>query len=240
MLKTAAAVAVAGACVAQAFMPSAGFSGARPSLRQAAKADIAMKIELAPLPYDYTALEPKIGKQTLTIHHDKHHAKYVNVANQMIEGTDMEGDDCATIVMKAHKESNQGLFNNAAQAWNHDFYWQCMKPGGGGEPTGELMDQIKKDFGSFDEFKKQFDVAGNTAFGSGWAWLSWDGKKLVVDKTIGAGNPITEGKTPILTMDVWEHAYYLDYQNMRATYATDFIESLVNWDFVAKNLAAAK
>ena len=133
-----------------------------------------MKIELAPLPYDYTALEPKIGKQTLEIHHDKHHAKYVNVANQMIEGTEMEKDDAEAIFMKAHKDGNAGLFNNAAQAWNHDFYWKCMKPGGGGEPTGAIAEQIKKDFGSYDEFKKQFDVAGNTAFGSVTTCLPMD------------------------------------------------------------------
>mmetsp|Transcript_51972 Transcript_51972/g.126789 ORF Transcript_51972/g.126789 Transcript_51972/m.126789 type:complete len:200 (-) Transcript_51972:119-718(-) len=199
-----------------------------------------MKIALPPLPYEYTALEPKIGKQTLEIHHDKHHAKYVNVANQMIEGTDMEGEESEAIFMKAHKDGNQALFNNAAQAWNHAFYWECMKPGGGGKPSGDLMAQIEKDFGSFDEFKKQFDTAGNTAFGSGWAWLSWDGSKLVVDKTIGAGNPITDGKKPILTMDVWEHAYYLNYQNMRATYCTDFMDSLVNWDFVEKKFAEVK
>jgi len=227
------------AVAAEAFAPS--FMGQGLALRQAkASSALSMKIELAPLPYDYTALEPKIGKQTLEIHHDKHHAKYVNVANQMIEGTEMEKDDCAIIVMKAHKAGNQGLFNNAAQSWNHDFYWKCMKPSGGGEATGAIADQIKKDFGSYDEFKTQFETAGNTAFGSGWAWLSWDGSKLVVDKTIGAGNPITEGKTPVLTMDVWEHAYYLNYQNKRADYVVDFLGSLVNWDFVNEQFAAAK
>ncbi|KAJ1478963.1 Mn-superoxide dismutase [Baffinella frigidus] len=199
-----------------------------------------MKIELPPLPYSYTALEPLISKTTLEIHHDKHHAKYVNVANQMIEGTEMEGDDVETIMTKAHTANNAGLFNNAAQSWNHAFYWDCMKAGGGGEPTGALAEQITKDFGTFDDFKKQFDVAGNTAFGSGWAWLSWDGAKLVVDKTIGAGNPMTDGKKPILTMDVWEHAYYVDYKNMRATYVTNFIDKLVNWDFVSANFAKAK
>jgi len=199
-----------------------------------------MKIELPPLPYDYTALEPKISKTTLTIHHDKHHAKYVTVANQMIEGTEMEKDDCTTIVLKAHKAGNQALFNNAAQAWNHEFYWNSIKPNGGGAPKGALADQIAKDFGSFDTFKTKFAEAGNTAFGSGWAWLSWDGAKLVVDKTIGAGNPVTDGKTPLLTMDVWEHAYYVDYQNMRATYVTTFLDSLVNWDFVAANFAKVK
>ena len=124
----------------------------------------------------------------------------------------MENDDVSTIMVKADKAKNQGLFNNAAQSWNHAFYWECMKEGGGGAPSGKLAAQIDKDFGSMEEFNKQFTTAGNTAFGSGWAWLVWDGSKLSVTKTIGAGNPMTEGLTPILTMDVWEHAYYLDYQ----------------------------
>jgi len=193
-------------------------------------------VALPKLPYEYTALEPLIGKQTLEIHHDKHHAKYVSVTNEMIAGTEMEKDDVVTIFKKALEAKNQPLFNNAAQSWNHAFYWECMKAKGGGAPAGKLADAITKDFGSLDEFKKQFAVAGNTAFGSGWAWLCKDATgKLVVTKTIGAGNPITEGLTPILTMDVWEHAYYLNYQNMRATYVTDFMEKLVNWDFVAKN-----
>ncbi|KAJ1481476.1 superoxide dismutase, iron/manganese cofactor [Baffinella frigidus] len=199
-----------------------------------------MGIELPPLPYAYDALEPKISKQTLTIHHDKHHAKYVTVATDMIKETDMKDDDCATILMKAHKAGNAGLFNNAAQSWNHAFYWNCMKAGGGGKPTGDLLAQIEKDFGSFEEFSKQFETAGLTAFGSGWAWLSWDGSKLVVDKTIGAGNPMTDGKKPVLTMDVWEHAYYIDYQNLRPDYIKAFLDSLVNWEFVATTLAAAK
>jgi len=221
----------------QCYVPS--FMGQGLGLRAAKGSSLSMKIELAPLPYDYTALEPKISKSTLEFHHDKHHAKYVNVANQMIEGTEMEADDCATIVMKSHKAGNQALFNNAAQSWNHDFYWKCMKSGGGGPATGALAQQIDKDFGSYEAFRKQFEDAGNTAFGSGWAWLSWDGSKLVVDKTIGAGNPLTEGKTPVLTMDVWEHAYYLDSLNKRADYIVDFLDALVNWDYVNANFAAA-
>mmetsp|Transcript_19834 Transcript_19834/g.40754 ORF Transcript_19834/g.40754 Transcript_19834/m.40754 type:complete len:236 (+) Transcript_19834:15-722(+) len=196
-------------------------------------------VSLPPLPYEYTALEPFIGKQTLEIHHDKHHAKYVSVTNEMIAGTEMEGDDVVTIFKKADAAKNQGLFNNAAQSYNHAFYWECMKKGGGGAPTGALAAAIEKDFGSLDEFKKQFTVAGNTAFGSGWAWLCKDeAGKLSVTKTIGAGNPLTDNLTPILTMDVWEHAYYLDYQNVRAKYVDTFLESLVNWDFVAANFAA--
>jgi Fe-Mn family superoxide dismutase len=195
-------------------------------------------VALPPLPYPYTDLEPFIGKQTLEIHHDKHHAKYVSVTNEMIAGTEMEHDDLATIVMKSSGK-NQGLFNNAAQSWNHAFYWECMKKGGGGAPSGKLAEHITKDFGSFDAFKKEFVTAGNTAFGSGWAWLSFDpkAKKLVVTKTIGAGTPVTDGLTPLLTMDVWEHAYYLDYQNLRAKYSDTFMDKLVNWDFVAANFA---
>ena len=180
-----------------------------------------------------------VRPRPLQIHHDKHHAKYVTVANQMIEGTEMESDDCVTIVKKSHKAGNQGLFNNAAQSWNHDFYWKCMKPKGGGPATGAVGAQIVKDFGSYEKFRTEFETAGNTAFGSGWAWLAWDGSKLVVDKTVGAGNPITEGKTPLLTMDVWEHAYYLDAKNKRADYIVDFLDALVNWDFVNANFAAA-
>mmetsp|Transcript_81104 Transcript_81104/g.118766 ORF Transcript_81104/g.118766 Transcript_81104/m.118766 type:complete len:297 (+) Transcript_81104:37-927(+) len=225
---------------AQAFAPSI-FLRQELSLRQILPVSaLSMKIDLAPLPYDYTALEPTISKRTLEIHHDKHHAKYVNVANQMIEGTEMEAEDCAAIVMKAHKTGNKGLFNNAAQAWNHDFYWKCMQPGGGGAATGPIGERIIQDFGSYDEFRTQFEAAGNTAFGSGWAWLSWDGGKLVVDKSIGAANPITDGKTPLLTMDVWEHAYYLDQTNKRADYIVDFLDVLVNWDFVNANLASAQ
>jgi len=213
--------------LAHAFVPGRVF---RPVAQLAA-------ISLPDLPYEYTALEPHLGKQTLEIHHDKHHAKYVSVTNEMIAGTEMESDDVETIIIKAHEAKNQGLFNNAAQSWNHAFYWECMKKSGGGAPTGKLAEAIDAAFGSYDDFKKEFAVAGNTAFGSGWAWLCKDKDgKLSVTKTIGAGNPMTDGLTPILTMDVWEHAYYLDYQNLRAKYVDTFLDSLVNWDFVAANL----
>lgn len=199
----------------------------------------AMAVVLPDLPYGYTDLEPSVSKSTLEFHHDKHHAKYVTVTNEMIAGTEMEGDDVVDIMKKAYG-SNQGLFNNAAQSFNHAFYWQCMKKDGGGLPTGKLAEMIDASFGSFDEFKKEFGTAGNTAFGSGWAWLVYDGTGLKVEKTIGADNPITSsGTTPLLTMDVWEHAYYLDYQNMRATYVNDFLDKLVNWEFVVANLEAA-
>lgn len=167
---------------------------------------------------------------------DKHHAKYVATTNDMIKGTDMEGDDVVTILRKAFG-NNQGLFNNAAQSYNHDFYWKSLKPGGGGLPTGALAAAIDKDFGSFDNFRKEFTVAANTAFGSGWAWLVKTPSGLKVMKTIGADNPLTqEGNVPLLTCDVWEHAYYLDYQNMRATYVDTFFDKLVNWDAVAARM----
>ena len=194
-------------------------------------------ISLPPLPYAYDALEPFIGKKTLEIHHDKHHAKYVTTTNAMIAGTDMEKDDVVTILRKAYG-TNQALFNNAAQSYNHAFYWECMKKGGGGKPTGKLATLIDRDFGSFDKFRTEFVNAGLTAFGSGWAWLVLGGDgKLKVTKTIGADTPLTtKGDVPLLTMDVWEHAYYLDYQNLRNSYADTFIDKLVNWDFVAKQL----
>ena len=154
----------------------------------------------------------------------------------MIAGTDMENKDVVEILRAAYGQ-NQGLFNNAAQSYNHAFYWNCIKPNGGGKPSGKLMELIEKDFGSFDAFKTEFINAGATAFGSGWAWLSMTPDGLKVSKTIGADNPLTtEGWTPLLTMDVWEHAYYLDYQNLRPTYEEVFMDKLVNWDFVASNL----
>lgn len=191
------------------------------------------------MPYAYTALEPFIGEQTLKIHHDKHHAKYVTVTNTMIAGTELEGKDVVTILRKAFG-TNQALFNNAAQSYNHAFYWDCMKPNGGGKPTGKLMEMIASTWGDYDKFRAEFINAGMTAFGSGWAWLVWTPSGLKISKTIGADCPLTNaGEVPLLTMDVWEHAYYLNYQNMRNTYAETFMDKLVNWDFVAKQLESA-
>lgn len=208
-------------------------------------------LEHAPLPYADTALEPHISQTTLQTHHGKHHAKYVNTANSMMQGTKYEAKDIEDIIKEVYAETqdesldakaraaSQGLFNNVAQSWNHAFYWKCMKPNGGGIPSGVLLEKIKENFGSFEEFKKQFAEAGNTAFGSGWAWLVYNyyDKKMSVTKTIGAGNPMTApGQIPILTMDVWEHAYYLDYKNLRNVYVDTFLEKLVNWEYVAENL----
>jgi Fe-Mn family superoxide dismutase len=199
-----------------------------------------MAFTLPELPYAPTALEPYISANTFSFHHGKHHAAYVTNLNKLIEGTELADKSLEEIVLaSAGDPSKAGIFNNAAQVWNHTFYWSCMKPGGGGAPTGALAEKISADFGSFDKFKEEFKNAGVTQFGSGWAWLVLDSGTLKVTKTLNAENPITKGQTPLLTMDVWEHAYYLDFQNRRPDYAQTFIDSLINWDFVAENLAAA-
>lgn len=199
-----------------------------------------MSYQLPALPFDYSALEPCISKQTLEFHHDKHHAAYVNKFNNGVKGTDLDSKSLEEAIQSlAGNAEKTGLFNNAAQAWNHSFYWQCMKPNGGGQPTGELAQKIDRDFGSFDKFVEAFKTAGATQFGSGWAWLVLEDGVLKVTKTLNAETPIAQGKNPLLTMDVWEHAYYLDYQNRRPDYINDFVTKLVNWDFVAANLAKA-
>ena len=199
-----------------------------------------MAHQLPELPYSLDALEPHISRNTLEFHYGKHHAGYVTNLNNLVTGTDLEAktlDD--TILAVAGDASKAGIFNNAAQVWNHTFYWQGMKPNGGGQPTGALAARIDADFGSFDAFKEQFKAAGATQFGSGWAWLVLDNGVLKITKTPNADLPLAHGQKALLTMDVWEHAYYLDYQNRRPDYMTTFLDKLVNWDFVAANLAAA-
>ena len=199
-----------------------------------------MAHQLPALPYDLDALEPHISRSTLEFHHGKHHAAYVTNLNNLVAGTDLEGKSLEeTITAVAGDAAKAGIFNNAAQVWNHSFYWQCIKPAGGGAPTGELAAKIDADFGSFDAFKEQFKTAGATQFGSGWAWLVLDGGTLKITKTANADLPLAHGQKALLTMDVWEHAYYLDYQNRRPDYMSTFLDKLVNWDFVAANLAAA-
>jgi Fe-Mn family superoxide dismutase len=199
-----------------------------------------MAYELPPLPYEYTALEPHISKRTLEFHHDKHHAAYVNNFKAAAKGTDLDKLSIeAVIKATANDTAKAGIFNNAAQAWNHTFYWHSMKPKGGGTPTGELAKKIDSDLGGFAKFVEAFKAAGATQFGSGWAWLVLDAGKLAVTKTPNAETPLTKGQVPLITMDVWEHAYYLDFQNRRPDYITTFLEHLVNWDFAAKNLAGA-
>jgi len=197
-----------------------------------------MSIALPDLPYPKEALAPVISERTLEFHHGKHHKAYVDNANKLIAGTDLENLDLEAIVKKtAGDASKVGIFNNAAQVWNHSFYWKCMKPNGGGAPTGAVAQKIAADFGSFEKFVEEFKNAGATQFGSGWAWLVLNEDKLQVTKTPNAGNPLTEGMKPILVADVWEHAYYLDYQNRRPDYLTAFVDKLVNWDFVNSCLA---
>ncbi|MGL5082865.1 MAG: superoxide dismutase [Microcoleaceae cyanobacterium] len=200
-----------------------------------------MAFELPTLPYAADALESSgMSAQTFSFHHGKHHAAYVNNLNKMIEGTDLAGKSLEEIVKATVGDSAKaGIFNNAAQVWNHSFFWQCMKPSGGGQPSGALAKKISADFGSFDKFVEAFKTAATTQFGSGWAWLVLDGGTLKVTKTLNAENPLTTGVTPLLTLDVWEHAYYLDFQNARPGYIDNFLSKLVNWDFVAANLARA-
>jgi Fe-Mn family superoxide dismutase len=194
-------------------------------------------ITLPPLPYAQNALEPVISARTLSFHYGKHHAGYVRKLNAAIQGTDLAKKPLEAIVKAvAGKPAQAGVFNNAAQVFNHTFYWKSMKPGGGGKPAGKVAAAIDKAFGSYDAFAKAFAGAAGTQFGSGWAWLVADGGKLAVVKTGNADTPIAHGKKPILTIDVWEHAYYLDYQNRRADYVKAWMEKLVNWDFAAANL----
>ena len=191
-----------------------------------------MAHELPDLPYPKDALEPHVSAETLEFHHDKHHATYVTNLNKLIDGTEFADKSLEDIVKTAPAG---GVFNNAAQVWNHTFYWNCMGPNGGGEPTGALADAINAAFGSFADFKEKFSTSGATNFGSGWTWLvkKADGSVEIMN-TSNAGCPLTEGVTPLLTMDVWEHAYYIDYRNARPKYIEAFW-NVVNWDFVAKN-----
>ena len=188
--------------------------------------------ELPKLPYALDALEPYISKRTIEFHYGKHHQAYVNNLNKLIAGTDFENASLDDIVRK----SGGGIFNNGAQVWNHTFYWNCLKPQGGGEPTGPLADALLKSFGSFGEFKEKFSSAAATLFGSGWAWLiKKDDGGLEIVQESNAGNPLKNGATPLLTCDVWEHAYYLDKQNVRPDYIADFWK-LIDWNAVAGRL----
>ena len=199
-----------------------------------------MAHQLPELPYSLDALEPHISRNTLEFHYGKHHAGYVTNLNNLVAGTDLEDQSLeATILAVAGDAGKAGIFNNAAQVWNHSFYWQGIKPNGGGKPSGALAARIDADFGSFDAFKEQFKAAGATQFGSGWAWLVLDNGVLKITKTANADLPLAHGQKALITMDVWEHAYYLDYQNRRPDYMSTFLDKLVNWDFVAANLAAA-
>ena len=192
-----------------------------------------MSINLPELPFAKNALLPYISAETLNFHHDKHHAGYVEKVNGLIAGTDLAGESLENIIRKtAGDTSKSAIFNNAAQVWNHSFYWRCLKPNGGGTPTGAIAARIQSDLGGYDRFMDEIKKAAVGQFGSGWAWLVLKNGKLEITKTSNAGTPISEGIQPLLTIDVWEHAYYLDYQNKRPDYVDVFIKNLINWEFV--------
>ena len=198
-----------------------------------------MAFDLPALPYSRDGLAPHISEQTLDFHYGKHHQAYVTNLNKLLD--DSDGRSLEEVINDAAGDANAaGVFNNAAQVWNHTFYWHSMKPGGGGKPTGKVAELIDRDFGSYEAFREAFSTAGATQFGSGWAWLVLENGKLAVKKTPNAETPLTEtGVTPLLTMDVWEHAYYLDFQNARPKYIETFLDELVNWDFANQNLSDA-
>lgn len=199
-----------------------------------------MAFSLPPLPYPYDALAPYMSEDTLKLHHDKHHQTYVTNLNNLTKDTPLASASLEDVIKQAVGDASKvGIFNNAGQVWNHTFYWQCLKKNGGGALPGELEQRIVADFGSVDKFKEEFSQAAITQFGSGWAWLYVDGGKLKVTKTGNADTPLAHGHTPLLTIDVWEHAYYVDYQNRRADFVKAFMESMVNWEFVAENLSKA-
>ena len=190
-----------------------------------------MAIELPPLPWAENALAPHISPETIQYHYGKHHQTYVTNLNKLIEGTPNANKSLEEIV----KSSDGGVFNNAAQVWNHTFYWHCMKPGGGGQPKGAIAEAIQTSFGGYDKFRQEFANAAVTQFGSGWARLVKEGGKLAIKKTPNAETPLTTSAKALLTCDVWEHAYYIDYRNARAKYVDVFLDHLVDWDFANKN-----
>jgi len=200
-----------------------------------------MAFELPPLPYEKNALEPHISENTLNYHYGKHHQGYVTKLNAAIDGTPMASQSLEEIIQATSGDPEKtGIFNNAAQVWNHTFYWHSMSPNGGGAPTGGIADMIARDFGSYDAFKAACKDKGTSQFGSGWAWLVQAGGKLHVTNTLNAHTPVEDqAATPLLTMDVWEHAYYLDYQNDRAGYIDHWLDSLVSWEFANANLNGA-
>jgi Fe-Mn family superoxide dismutase len=193
-----------------------------------------MPFTLPPLPYAKDALAPHTSAETLEFHHGKHHAAYVNKLNELTAGKP-EAEKTLEDLIKA-ADVGTPIFNNAAQVWNHTFFWSCMKPGGGGAPSGELAEALKRDFGSVEKFGQDFVAAALGQFGSGWAWLINEGGKLSIMKTANADLPLKHGKKAVLTVDVWEHAYYIDYRNARQKFVETFLSSLVNWDFAAQNL----
>lgn len=201
------------------------------------KIDSAAGYVFPPLPYAQNALEPVILANTISFHYGKHHKGYIDNLNKLVVGTEFVGMPLEKIIIAtAGKADKTAIFNNASQAWNHAFYWNSLTPNGGGEPPAALKTKIEVSFGSVDACKKELATAATTQFGSGWAWLVLDGDKLKVIKTGNADSPLTQGMKPLLTIDVWEHAYYLDYQNRRADYVNAVLDKLINWSFAADNL----
>ncbi len=199
-----------------------------------------MTFKLPDLPYPHDALEPHVSAETLHYHHGKHHATYVDKLNGLLAETQLAGKSLEEVILaSAGDPEHKAIFNNAAQVWNHTFYWNCMTPNGGGAPTGELADKIEADFHGIDNFRAEFRAAAAGQFGSGWAWLVLDNGKLRIVTSSNAELPMVQGQHALLTCDVWEHAYYLDYQNRRPDYVDMFLDKLVNWDFVAQRLASA-
>jgi Fe-Mn family superoxide dismutase len=192
---------------------------------------------LPPLPYAENALDPVITANTIAFHYGKHHKGYVDTLNKLITGTELAGLPLEKLIAEtADKADKVAIFNNAAQLWNHSFYWRSLRPKGGGDPPAALKQRIEASFGSLDACRKELATAATTQFGSGWAWLVLEADKLKVVKTGNAGTPLTKGMKPLLTIDVWEHAYYLDYQNRRADHVTAVLDKLINWGFAADNL----
>jgi Fe-Mn family superoxide dismutase len=223
----AAGTALLGATAAVAANTPAGAAAAPP-------------FTLAPLPYADNALDPVISANTLGFHYGKHHRAYVDNLNKLVAGTELAALPLEQVIAATSgKPERLGVYNNAAQAWNHAFYWRSLKPGGGGEPPAALKSRIEAAFGSVEACRKEIASAATTQFGSGWAWLVEDGGKLTVVKTANADTPLTKGQRPLLTIDVWEHAYYLDYQNRRADYVNAVLERLLNWEFALENLGRA-
>jgi len=199
-----------------------------------------MAFELPPLPYAKNALEPHTSAQTLDFHHGRHHQAYVTNLNNLIKDSPLADQSLEQLIRGSYKDdSKAGIFNNAAQVWNHTFFWNSMKPGGGGAPSGNLASAIDRDLGGLAKFKDDFKAAAVAQFGSGWAWLVVDGGKLKITRTPNAVTPLAEGQTALVTCDVWEHAYYLDFQNRRPDFVQAFLDHLINWDFAAANFAKA-
>ncbi len=200
-----------------------------------------MQITLPKLPYAYSALEPHISRATLELHHDKHHRAYVEKTRALAKEVYLQDQTLESIIRKTSgQERHAPLFNNAAQAWNHAFYWRSLKPSGGGKPHGAIADRLSADFGSYESFAQQLASAATNRFGSGWAWLVLDGTALKIVSTSNADTPLAHSQVPLLTIDVWEHAYYLDRQNRRAEYIAAVIGHLLNWDFANQNLQQRK